>query len=635
MKKQFLAVAASVVLLSSLRAATPGDDPVLMTINGKDVTLSEFSYLYNKNNAQQQQPQSIDEYLDLFINFKLKVADAEAAGLDTTADFRKEYTSFRRELSLPYLTDSTVYDRLVEEAYSHMGTDVNVSHIMLNDRNAESTLDSLRALLLSGKADFNQLALAHSIDPAVKTNRGDMGWISAGMYPYAFEEVAYNLPVGEISEPVNSGYGFHIVKVNARRPAKGNVRARHILKLTRGLDEAKAAAAKEAIDSIYDVLIAGADFAEVAKAESQDPGTAKKGGDLGWFSSGRMVQPFDSIAFALKEGEISRPFATTYGYHIVQNLGHRNTLPIDSLRPKIMEAISRDHRAGLPSEERAKQLNKQYSASLNEANIERISREIAPTGSDSALMARLSPIPVYAIGEEITTFGDFMAPLPPLKPSTFNEVKKALTHAANVQMSAKVAEKHIAHIEQTEPSFSNLVKEYRDGILLFDISNRNVWERAAADTAALGDFFRAHRDRYTWDAPRYKGTVISTFNDSLLTLINSRLETLDRSLTPDSMARVIRKEFGNKVKIEYMLLPQGENPIVDYLGFGAQRPKGDHRWKAFTDFNGRVVAQPESAADVKGSVTSDYQAVLERQWLDELHKKYPVKVNKKVLKRLK
>lgn len=560
-----MALTAFAAVTVSVLAATKAD-PVLLTVNGKDIRLSEFEYLYHKSNSQQQEPQSVDEYLELFVNFKLKVADAEAAKLDTTKAFRDEFDEHRHRLAEPYLIDSAEVERMVGHAYSHLLEEVSVSHVMMTGDNAPRTLDSLRNVILSGTSTFEQVAHNYSVDPSATRNSGHLGFVPAGATPYLFEDAMYSTAVGEISPVIFSGVGYHIIRVDARRPAKGEVSASHILKLTRGLNEEQQAVARRQIDSIYALVKSGADFEDLARRESQDPGSARQGGSLGWFGSGRMVQPFDSIAFALADGEVSAPFATAFGYHIIKKNGHRGVQPLDSVRRMITAVFERDGRMQMARQHFSDSLRNVYGGNITaEAAIDR----------------------------------------------------------------------YIGELSQTNTDYRNLLNEYRDGILLFDISNTKVWEKAASDEVALENYFEANRSRYSWNKPRYKGYVLYATTDSVLALARQRIDAADQSISADSLARILRTEFGKVVKIERVLSARGDSPVVDYVAFGGSRPVAKRTWTAFSSFWGKVIDAPETVADVRGAVTSDYQSELEAQWIEELHRTYRVKINRKVLKKVK
>lgn len=277
MKKHLIAAAALSLVLPA--TAQVKADAVLMTVDGRPVTVGEFEYLYNKNKSQQTTPQSFDQYLEMFENYKLKVADAEHAGIDATPAFQSEFTKFRDELSEPYLRDQATEDALVEEAYSHRKNDVLVSHIMLplEDGN-DARLDSIRTAILGGATTFEKAATEYSIDRSSSQRGGKMGIVVPDRYPWPFEKASYDTPVRTISPVVNSGMGYHIIRVESVTPAEGDVDASHILLMTRGLDDAAQAAVKVRIDSIYTALQSGADFAQLASKLSQDPGSAARGG---------------------------------------------------------------------------------------------------------------------------------------------------------------------------------------------------------------------------------------------------------------------------------------------------------------------------------------------------------------------
>ncbi|MDE6491500.1 MAG: peptidyl-prolyl cis-trans isomerase, partial [Muribaculaceae bacterium] len=333
----FMALSA---LVASAKAPS---DPVLMSVNGVDVPLSEFEYLYHKNNAQQANPQPLDEYVDMFVTYKLKVADAKAAGIDTTKAFIKEFEGYRNELAQPYLRDLSVENALVDEAYARMLRNVDVDHIMLPlSDDGKALADSLRREIVSG-ADFYTIAHKYSVDPSCRYNGGHIGWIGANVYPYDFEEMAYNTPVGEVSPVFATAYGYHIVRVNAMRDNPGEVLVSHILKrFAQDRTEESDAAAMHSIDSIYAVVTSpGVDFAAVAKAESEDPGSARNGGQLPWFGVGQMLQELDGVAFALADGEVSKPFKSRFGYHIFKRIDSRGVAPLEDVRASILEAINK------------------------------------------------------------------------------------------------------------------------------------------------------------------------------------------------------------------------------------------------------------------------------------------------------
>lgn len=646
MNKLILSVAAVTVALGASAADPLAGDPVLMTVDGQDIKVSEFEYLFKKNNSQQMQPQSVAEYADMFVDYKLKVADARRAGIDTTATFLAEFNKFRDELAAPYLRDNTVENELIKEAYSHLGKDVKVSHIMMavdrqagNEAAVTAELNRIRRSILKGEITFEDAARQYSVDRPTAQKGGEMGWISAGRFPWAFEKAAYDTPKGGISKVIDSGFGVHLVKVEDERPSRGEVHASHILKLTRDVPPEMLPAQKAAIDSIYEVVASGADFADVATRESQDPGSARRGGDLGWFGSGMMVAEFDSVAFALADGEISKPFATAFGYHIIKRHDHRGVESLDEARNKIMSWMARDGRADEPRQARYRQLADKYGFIMMKANAMALKQKLIDKGPvcDSLTLVELASdqTPLVKISDkDAVTVAQAYASLDGRQFASSAETAVAIENAAKDMMDDMIRTRAISELADDNADYRNLINEYRDGIMLFEISNRNVWDRAAKDKDGLEKYFRKNISKYAWDKPRFKSYVIFAASDSVLDVATAYADSLSTD-DPEAFVGEMRKHFGKAIKIERVIAAQGENAITDYLAFGGEKPEAkNQRWSAYRAYKGRILDQPEEAADVRGAATTDYQSLLEKEWLKSLHKKYKVKINKKVLKQL-
>lgn len=641
MKKGFLSLA---LLLGSvaLVSAKGADDPVLMTVGGKPVTLSEFEYLYHKNNAQQSTPQAIEEYLQLFIPYRQKVAEAEALGLDKSESFQKEFVTYRNDLSAPYLKDQAVEDSILQAQYNRMKEEVDVSHIMIFFQSPDMSMDRKKALMdslhqcLDNGEAFDSLAVRYSQDRGSSARGGRMGFIQANRFPAAFEDAAYTVPVGQYSGVISSPMGFHIVKVNARRPARGEVLAEHILRLTRGKTDSVAQLQKAYIDSLYQlVTVGGADFETVAAANSEDPGSAAQGGKLPWFGVGQMVPEFEETAFALANGEISHPFATSYGYHIIKRLDHRGLDSFDNVKANIKNVISRDDRGQLAAKRRLEQLRKQFGAKVDTKALGKIHDQMK-NGADSALLAqfKVSKVVVARVGKQKLTLGEVVArQLPNGFAGKPEQQVTQLDNAVEEAVNQTVVEMMRDDLMKTDPAYRNLVNEYRDGMLMFEIQDRNVWSKAKDDKEGLEKFFQSNRDKYKWDAPRFKSRIIFASSDSVLNEIQNYLNT--NAVASDSLATVLKKKFGRDVKVERVLAAKGENAITDYLGFNGPKPAANGRWTAYMAYQPLVIDQPQNAADVRGTVISDYQDYLLEQWLKELAAKYPAKVNDKVLKQAK
>ena len=617
-------------------------DPVLMTINGKQIKLSEFEYLYHKNNQQQVEKETLDQYVERFVLYKQKVADAEAAGIDTTLAFVKEFEGYQKDLAAPYMTEDTTYKwQLISEAYDRYKKELDIDHFMLPvgptpEANAPglARMDSIRNCVLKGES-WEDLANRYSSDPSKQRNHGHYGYVSSGMFPYDFENVVYNTPVGEVSQPFVTQFGIHMIRVNNMRE-RNDARAEHILKLfPQNVTEEQKAAIKVKIDSIYELLKAGANFEDMARAESQD-GSAKRGGDLGWFGRGRMVQPFEDIAFSLADGAISEPFETRYGYHIIKKVAH-GIAPLNELRPAIENAISRDGRLDQIEKRHNEELKAKYNYRLDPSFEAMLTNELAASGRlDSAFAIeniKNNKSPLFTYGNKESVPVRALMPQLNLKNAIIDVTKAKEYIMSKVDVLAKDAltDYNARELVKSNPEYRNLLNEYRDGMLLFEISNRRVWKAAAKDTLGLERYYAENRGKYTWDEPHFKGIILSAKNDSVMNLVKADLKTM----AAESMTDALHEKYGNEIRMERMVVKKGENQFADYLAFHVGDKPERKGYNEFMILEGGIINQPEEMADVRGAVTSDYQDVLEQTWKDELAKRYPAKIDKKVLKQVK
>ena len=560
-----------------------------MKINGKAVSAEEFLYIYEKNNqAGAIDPKTMDEYLDMFINFKLKVAEAEAQGIDTTESFKKELKGYRAQATPKYLQDEGAMDSLIEMSWRHMSKDRRAAHIAIQcPMNADSATqaDAWEKINIAHhrvtighlikargskakrykKDPFAMVAREMSTDPNVQETGGELGWITPFRYVYPLEEAVYNTAVGSISEPFRTQYGWHIVLVEEERDHV-EVKASHIMKMVPAdsLDAVKHAQ----IDSIAKI-VTGENFAEVAKAESDDRGSSVRGGELGWFGKGMMVKEFEEAAFGLKTGEISAPIRTQYGWHIVYKEDERGIQPLDSMRAQIQRQVLRD--------ERSKEADKSF---------------VRKTRAEYNLPDTMSDTEVKAYADE--------------------------------------------HLEEKYPELKNLVQEYHDGILLFEVSLREVWDKAAKDTAGLEAYFKAHQKEYTWAQPKWKGYLIQAKSKSSA----KAAKAIIKSANPDSIHSYIERRINTDsvkyVKIQHGLWEHGKNGAIDKFGFKDKKAQFTPN-EAMPEVIciGKKMKAPAEWSDEKGKVTTDYQDYLEAEWVKALRAKYPVEINQEVWEKIK
>lgn len=650
MKKPFIiALIAVCVVVSAAAKKDSGSERAILTIDKTPTTVGEFEYLYNKNNSQQAVRQTPEEYMELFKVYKLKVADAIACGLDTTQSFRNEYFNYRNDLASPYFLDRGKLDKEIMRIYGLLDKEVEVSHIMFplgqnpkEDAEILARADSVRNAIIAGEADFDDMAVKFSVDMlARRKGNGSMGFVRMdNKYPFPFVNMAFLTPVGEISKPVNSGFGWHLILPKQVRKAPKSVLVEHILKLTQGKSEAEAASQKAAIDSIYNILTTdkNADFGQIAKAESDDPGSARNGGKLDWFSTGVMVPEFEQASMELGIGEISKPVKTSYGYHIIHKINERDTLPYEQARALAEDLVNGSDFVSKLRQERFDSLREKYNEQVDEKIFDTLAAEVDAAGDDydkliGSLRGDSRPVATYTGGK--VTVGDVVSLLPTnakLKGNIF-AIQMRATFESRCSDN-KLRELEVERLTAENPEFRNLAREYHDGILLYEISNRNVWEKASTDKKGLEDYFRRNRAKYakTWDAPRFKGYIVFATSDSVSAGAKEYLEK--NSIPADSSVIALRKIYNKEIRVERVIAPKGKNEIVDYIAFGGPRPQSAGKWIAFFPYQYEIISEPQEAMDIRGDVTSDYQNELEKKWVDSLYKKHKVKVNKSLLKNI-
>lgn len=618
------------------------NDPVLMTVNGKNITKSEFEYIYHKNNRQQVDTKSLEEYLPLFINYKLKVDAAEKAGIDTTAAFVSELAGYRDELAKPYLVDRDMEERLLHEAYDRLKVNVEISHILISTMNQpQEAQQALRAraeeVLAKARsgADFAQLAEEFSDDPSAKGRGGYLGYVKGGRLVYPFEKVAFNLQPGEISDLVETRFGYHIIKVHNVRPDLGERLCAHIfIQVPRDATPEIEAQKKAEAEAIYEELLAGADFAQTAREKSNDQSNASRGGELPWCGAGDFVKEFEDAAFALKEkGDIAAPVRSMYGYHIIKLLDTRSLRSFEEMRGELAQRISRDERGGMARESMVNRLKKQYDYRLDESQLEQAASLSVSGQIDSAFVATLSQqtavLATYA--DKQITASDLAASLQGRRFPSSQSVVSVLSSEVDKLATEGVLTEEKMTLENKYPDFKNLINEYRDGMLLFEISNREVWEKASADTDGLARYFKKNKKKYTWDRPHYKGLLISCANDSVAGAVRKQLKKLSGDDAVIALENTFNTDSVVLVSVENGLYIEGDNALVDELAFKGKVADRDEKLPVVF-LSGKILKVPEAYTDVRGQVTADYQEFLEKQWVDGLNKKATVVKYEDVLK---
>ena len=644
------------LLILSVGIFAQTNDPVIMTVNGKNFKKSEFEYFYNKyNNEEIIDKRSLTEYIDLFKNLKLKVVEAETQGMDTTTAFLSELSGYRSTEAKPYLEQLEVDDNFVRKIYNRMKELVEISQItvpfpkVLNNDYTIFPSDTLETYkkaiqiknrILKGES-FEKVAAELSVEMgAPKSDRpGYLGWFTGLALNPPFEEVAYNTPIGTVGELARSNIGYHIIKVHAKKENPGQINAAHILiQYPQDATVIQVAEIKNKINEIYDNLMKGSDFAALAKEHSMDPGSAAKGGELGWFGFGTMVREFQDAAYALNNiGEISKPFQTQFGFHIVKLLDKKTLEPFEEKRTEIENKLKNGgyfiqlHQTGIDNMKNEfgfRKENANYQLLLSKANT------IYPTDSLFYVSFENQNIPLFTIGETKYNVEHFFDFLMKNNRSPFTLSTELLNDRFQWFEYMALNEAKDKSLESKYPEFRNLIQEYRDGILMFEVSNKEVWKKANEDTDGLSAFFTKNKKNYAWDEPYYKGYVILAKD----TPTKKKMQKEIAKKEPEIALQYLNDNYKvgpvSYFIVEQGLFKKGDNPFVDEAAFKSATAQ---RQEEFQDFFlvGKILKQPESYVDIRGQVVTDYQNYLEENWIKALNDKYKVILYPEVLEAIK
>ncbi|MBP5134435.1 MAG: peptidylprolyl isomerase [Paludibacteraceae bacterium] len=641
MKKQILSF---LFLFAGASLFSQEADPVIMLINNKEIRKSDFEYLYKKNNAyQQQSDEKLSDYKDLFINLKLKVEEAEAMEFDTTAEFQKEYQQYRAQAARPYLQDTAFYEKYLRKMYDRTRREREVSQIFVALQPNAAPADTLKAYEKIMGA-YKRLQKGDSLEEIVfdftndKRYDGNLGYVSGFVTVLPFEEMVYATPVGQFSAPFRTQYGYHIIRINAEREAKGEVQVAHIMKrFPKDGPQDSIDMAKKRIDAVYERLKNGEDFFSVAKEETEHEYSKKNGGRISSFHFGQSLAgiPFDSVAFSLKAvGEVSEPVQSWYGWHIIKLLDKKAPGSFEKDRSKIANLVNRmpDRKMELQIAF-LKHLEDKYNFAENKQAVAALAAEAQKAATDEQFMQRISAMnmKLATFADQQLTVKDFAEQLPEYGDSLRNDISIKCKAFCNQEL----VEYEDRHLEEIYPEFRMLMQEYYDGMQMFAVSNKMIWEKAASDEEGLKAFFEANKSDYTWDVPRFKGMLICCRDKKTA----AQAKKIEKTSPADKLVEdLLKLNTDDKmyVHIEKGLFKQGENQFVDKYVFKQGNYKSEEFPVVFPSKASRVLKDgPDEYTDIKGLVISDYQNYLEKEWIKELRAKYPVVVNEEVLNTLK
>lgn len=623
----------------------------LFSIDGKQISGEEFLYVLSKN-APAEDDYSLsaaefEENFQLFINYKLKVTEAEALGYHESEEFIQEFNSFREELRKPFLLENEVQEGELQKAYTRLKEVVKASHILLSFPPNANLEDSLTVLRMAQKIrteasdgiDFNQLAVTHSQDPSVENNRGNLGYFTAMQMVYPFEAATYNLQVGEVSEPVLTDYGYHIIKLEDRRPNPGEIRVSHLLVRTNPDDSLSEDRAKRKIADIYEQLLGeNNSWEEIVTSFSEDSGTRQSGGLLPWFGVGSIVPEFEQAAFSLQEiGEISNPVKTPFGFHIIRLEEVKPIAPYEELEQTLKSRILRDSRSTLiQSQVTAMQIAK-YDAQENNAIFPLLSESFHNSSNkfpenlkETWQIAGIWNDWILRIGSDTLRVLDFYQYLQQETISVKAHKKATFDSWNEGFMEAKLIEAEERDLIINNKEYRLLVQEFREGILLFNLMNDLVWQKSIVDSIGQKTYYHDHIDRYKWK-DRVPSLVIKVTQHNEVEIANLR-EYLLSNVYDIGLAKTLQESFLERLPLlftlEDRLVETADNPLFQDLDFTETfHEKTFDGFQYFILTGEKLPERPKDFEETRGKVIQDYQADLDETLIKQLKEKYIVKIN--------
>ena len=624
---------------------------VLFTIDNHAFYTDEFIRVYNKNLdlVKDDSQKDLDKYLELFLGYKLKVEKANKLGLQNGTSYQNELKSYRNQLSKNYLNDSKVTNELVREAYDRMQQEVRASHILILVDEGASPEDTLKAYTkvldikkrLEAGEDFISVAQQFSEDPSVKENNGDLGYFSAFRMVYTFENAAFNTNVGQISKPFRTRFGYHIVKVVDKRVNRGEVTVAHIM-IVKQNDVAQNEKAKTTIDDIYKKIQQGESFETLAQQFSEDKSSAPKGGVLQRFGSGQLSsEVFENVAFGLNEkNQISAPFESQFGWHIVKLIEKHPVRLFDEMKVELEEKIRKDERSMLITNSLAKTMRAKYKVTKDVKLLAKIKAVVTDEFYSQTWVVPEKnkelngDVLIISKDKKINSkvFLNFISSKQKLNIKT-KPVTKLVDELYEKFIDEQLMAYYNENLENEFPEFKNVMDEYRDGLLLFDLMEKEIWNRAKNDTIGLQDFFQKNSKNYQWKK-RYNVDILSSTDKKIVEKAQKflakgkSLDYIKEQLNKDGKVNVMSKS--GLYEEDYDVLSNFQN-----LSKGVTNIIAKDQYFFVVNVTDTKPAGVKELSECKGKVISDYQQFLENNWVDELKTEFTIKINTEVFSKVK
>ena len=627
---------------------------ILLTISNKEITSDEFKYIYSKNNTPDLGIKTPSEYLDLFINFKVFVVEAENLKMDTSKQFTNELEGYKDQLAEPFLAKSVINEKFLKEAYERSKTEIKIDliHILVNSKatpeqkkKAKAKANKILSRLSSGE-DFEKVATETSDNKSVARTKGHLPFLPANQLPYALQNYIFSAKKGQFSQPIDTKFGYYIIRLVDKRASQGQVQVAHIMVAApNNLTDEEALQKKEKAENIWKELNDGKPFKELAK-KSDDKGTAQKGGQLPWFSTGRMVSEFEDAAFALKnKGDYTKPIHTQFGWHIIQLIDKKAAESFESASPKLQQEIDRDP---IRREKITEYVNKELKSKFEFRKFK--GAEPLYKVADSSLFSAkwsysyetdLSDKLFQVNGKTYTAenFADYL--ISSQRRQQAVPIKNFVNQKYKTFVYETLTQTEKDELINTNTDYQNTIREYHDGMLLFDYKKEHIWDKAAEDSTALRKFYDDNKNLFQNNLI-LSMTVFEYKDEKTAEKFMSLSDKDWEKMTDNEIIKKIgKKDDDLKISLsgEYRAK---ENLIADKVfsvleeNSAFKKKKSLHlpADKLIVRIKNRSIGKDKSFEDIKGIVIAEFQNHLEKEKLIELKKKYQIKVNKKQLKKL-
>jgi len=634
--------------LIAFGAFAQSDDPVLFTVEDNQVHVSEFDYIYSKNTGKNTDysEASLQEYLDLYVKFKLKVQRAKELKLDTIPTLMKELDGYRQQLAKSYLTDKEVTNRLIDEVYDRSKKDIKLSHLLIalppnaNSKKTKAVVTQINAISaeIAGGLSFDDAVQKYSEDKISKPNGGSLGYLNS-MFPagfYELENTAYSLKKGEVSKPLKTKLGYHIVRVEDIREARGEMEVAHIL-IRKEKRRGAPRNSKQKIDTVQMKLQAGADFGDLAREYSQDKASAKNGGYIGFFGINRFEKAFENAAFSLTEDNTySGPIETSVGWHILKRISKKEAASYEDSKKRLKSLVVKDPRHKIARASLIDRIKNESNFSENKSVLSTFSSTLDKTFfSYKWKPTEIKDEKLFSFGNYEFGINDFVRYAKENTRTRLRmdelEIPEAIDKLYDEFTEAKAIEYEEKQLVKKYPDFRAIMREYEEGILLFEVTKMNVWDKASQDSVGLQAFYEKYAGKYKWK----ERAVVEEYT------VNSTDEALVAKFMKKARKKSpewLKKKFGDIFTIKEEVYERGSRDVsgIKFKKKSLSSPLVDKR-KSTTKFKKIVSTMPpvlKTLKEARGYIEADYQDELEKNWVYKLRQKYDVQIDEQVLKSL-